>query len=53
MTIASRRLAQRCRELFTEDPSLLPCPAEPEEDATVEGAPSAAEAQLERVDATK
>ena len=53
MTIASRRLAQRCRELFTEDRSLLPCPAEPAEDATVRGPDPETEAQLEKVDATK
>jgi len=53
MTISSRRLARRCRERFAADKTLLPCPAQPTENATVKGTETAAEAQLEKVDATK
>jgi hypothetical protein len=53
MTIASRRLARQCRERLAANRSLLPCPAQPTETTTVKGTETAAEAQLEKVDATK
>jgi hypothetical protein len=52
MTIASRRLARQCRERLAANRNLLPCPAQPAENATVKGTETA-EAQLEKVDATK
>jgi hypothetical protein len=52
MTIASRRLARRCRERFAVNRSLLPCPA-PSGTATVKNTEQGSEAQLEKVDATK
>jgi hypothetical protein len=52
MTIASRRLARRCRERFTKERGLLPCPA-PAETATVNSTDIGPEAQLEKVDAAK
>lgn len=53
MTIASRRLARRCRERFAQDRTLLPSPAPPPATATVKGTGTATEAQLEKVDAAK
>ncbi|HYQ64987.1 hypothetical protein [Actinophytocola sp.] len=53
MTIASRRLARQCRERLAANRNLLPCPAQPTENATVGDTETATEAQLEKVDATK
>lgn len=53
MTITSRRLARRCREQLAGNRALLPCPASPVENATVNSTESATEARLEKVDAAK
>jgi hypothetical protein len=52
MTIASRRLARRCRERFAANRSLLPCPA-PAASATVKNTAQGEQPQQEKVDATK
>ncbi len=53
MTVASRRLARRCRERFAANPNLLPYPAPRAGSATVKGTDVATQAQLEKVDAAK
>lgn len=56
MTITSRRLAHRCRERLATDPGTLSDPADlflDEPPTTVDCTNAMAEAQLERVDATK
>lgn len=56
MTITSRRLARRCRERLSMNPTALPCPASSAEDephATVKGTETLTEVQQEKVDAAK
>jgi hypothetical protein len=53
MTITSRRLARRCRERFTTEPTALPAPAEPIQAEPLSDVENAVvDAPQENVDAT-